>query len=661
MRGGRTEYSRRLRQMTSNSITPEYIGDTVDTALKRADEVVDILAGDQPRSWDTTMAPLDGIADALAKTFGETAFMGYVHDDPDVRQAGRAAEQRLGQWGVALMFRDDLYRAVKEYSDTEEAAQLEGERARAVEHTLRDLRRAGHELSAEAREELRTLSERLVELGVAFGANIDEDNKSLTVTPDDLEGLPPEYLESLEPGEEERTYRVTTAYPHVIPFMENARRRDLREKLSFLFNTRAMEENRGLLDEALDIRHRMAELFGRESWVDHQLEIQMAENSERVEEFYDSLLPKMTEKAKEEIAFLTELLGEDVGDDSLQVWDWRYYDTRQRESHGVDPNQIAEYFPLESVLTGMFDLTGEVFGIGYAPIEVETWHPEVRSYTISDTASGEEIAVFHMDLHPRQGTFGHAAAFPLVRTRLLPGGTRQVPTAAIVANFTRPTTGRPALLQHHEVETLFHEFGHILHQVLSRTELASFSGTEVERDFVEAPSQIMEHWTWQREILEGFARHYETGEPLPRELIEKMVAARRLNQALKTLRQMQYGRLDLELHRSRPGRDLDALVEEAERISGFPHHQGTFFPASFGHLLGGYDAGYYGYLWSEVYGDDMFSRFAEEGVRSPKVGADYRREILETGGSRDAMDHLRAFLGRDPENGAFLKKLGIDS
>ncbi|MPZ53614.1 MAG: oligopeptidase A, partial [Acidimicrobiia bacterium] len=281
------------------------------------------------------------------------------------------------------------------------------------------------------------------------------------------------------------------------------------------------------------------------------------------------------------------------------------------------------------------------------------------SYTVSDSATGEPIATFHMDLHPRRGTFGHAAAFPLIRTRQLPDGSRQQPEAAIVANFTRPTTDKPSLLQHHEVETLFHEFGHILHQVLSRTELASFSGTEVERDFVEAPSQIMEHWTWEPEILEQFARHHESGEPIPTELIDSMVAVRRLNQAVATLRQVQFGKLDLELHRTAPGRDLDSIVAEVEKVSLFPHHEGTFFPASFGHLLGGYDAGYYGYLWSEVYGDDMFSRFSKEGVRSSEVGADYRREILESGGSRDALDHLRAFLGRDPENGAFLEKLGI--
>ncbi|MPZ54421.1 MAG: hypothetical protein GEU79_17125, partial [Acidimicrobiia bacterium] len=408
-----------------SSITPEDIEQIVESALKKADALVDNLTGSEDHTWDAIMAPLDLIGDSLSRTFGESAFMGYVHDDPEVRDAARAAEQRIGQWGVALMFRDDLYTAVKTYSETEEAADLEGEKARALEHTMRDLRRAGHELLPEERDELRTLSQRLVELGIAFQSNIDEDTRGLDVTADDLDGLPPGYLESLEDGGEEGTYRITTAYPHVIPFMEHARRRDLREQLSFLFNTRAVEENRALLDEALDIRHRMAQLFGRANWVDHQLEVQMAEDAATVEEFYESLIPALTEQARKDIEAMTALLEEDNGEDTLRGWDWRFYDTRQREALGVDPTVISAYFPLESVLEGMFQLTGEVFGIAYEPTEIETWNPEVRSYTVSDSATGEPIATFHMDLHPRRGTFGHAAAFPLIRTRQLPDGSRQ--------------------------------------------------------------------------------------------------------------------------------------------------------------------------------------------------------------------------------------------
>jgi Zn-dependent oligopeptidase len=263
-----------------------------------------------------------------------------------------------------------------------------------------------------------------------------------------------------------------------------------------------------------------------------------------------------------------------------------------------------------------------------------------------------------MDLFPRTGKFSHAAAFTLVPGRKRPDDSYQQPYSAIVANFTKPTSTRPSLLQHSEVETFFHEFGHILHQTLTTAPYVRFSGTNVERDFVEAPSQIMQHWTWRADILSTFARHHETGEPIPAELVDQLVAARQLNVALDKLRQMTFGMLDQELHGPTEEKDLDAILRRTWEVTMFPFHEGTFYPASFGHLFG-YDAGYYGYLWSEVYGDDMFSRFEEEGLLSPEVGADYRREILEQGGTRSGMDHLGAFLGREPDSAAFLRKLGI--
>jgi Zn-dependent oligopeptidase len=228
----------------------------------------------------------------------------------------------------------------------------------------------------------------------------------------------------------------------------------------------------------------------------------------------------------------------------------------------------------------------------------------------------------------------------------------------MVANLTKPTKDSPSLLQHGEVETLFHEFGHVLHQNLGRTELATFSGTGTERDFVEAPSQIMEHWIWRPEVLKRFAHHYDTGEPIPTDLVEQLVAARNLNKAMFQLRQMQYGWWDQQLHAG-PDRDIDAIYERGSEISLLPSHEGTFALASFGHIMGGYDASYYGYMWAEVFGDDMFSRFEEEGVTNPEVGMAYREEVLGKGGSLDADVLLVNFLGREPSNEAFLKKLGI--
>jgi thimet oligopeptidase len=643
--------------------SPEEVTEITGSALADADEMVAELVDATERTWDTTMAPLDAIADRLGRAFGVGAFMGYVHPEEPVRVAARAAEERIQQWTVELVFRDDLYQAVSAYAATEDASGLEGERARLLEFTMRDLRRAGHELEPEIRAEVKKLTSRLVELGVAFEQNIAEHKDALVLTREDLAGLPDSYIDGLAPGEEEGTFKVTMAYPDVVPFMEMADRRDLREQLSYKFNTRAVEANRPILEEAVKLRARIAELFGDPSWAHYQLEERMAKQPKAVEDFYSDLVPPLTEAGRAEVEEMERMLWEDTGDPEarLQVWDWRYYDTRiRRERHGVDPNKVAEYFPLDSVLDGLFSITGDVFGLDYEPVEMETWHPDVRTFAIRDRADGHHIAHFHMDLFPREGKFSHAAAFDLVVGRRLSDGSYQHPVSAIVANFTKPSAKRPSLLQHSEVETLFHEFGHILHQVLTRAELVRFAGSNTERDFVEAPSQIMEHWTWRPEVLATFARHYETGEPIPEELVNAMVEARNLNIALATLRQVQFGMLDMGLHgQGAAAADLDEIHRRATAIALLPFHEGTFFPASFGHMLSGYDAGYYGYLWSEVYGDDMFSRFEAEGVTDPRVGADYRRAILEAGGTKDGMDLLVDFLGREPSNEAFLRKLGI--
>jgi thimet oligopeptidase len=646
-----------------STVTADQVEKGMDAALAQAQQILeDLVTPKDQRIFENTMLPLDQISDVLSKANTRYAFMGYVHPEKEVRSAAKEAEEKLETFGVEMVFRDDLNAAVKEYSETEEARRLEGEPARFVEFTLRDLRHAGHELSPEARARVKERTQRLVELGVRFQENIDEWDDHILVTRDELEGLPPSFAESLETDEETGKLKVTLAYPHVIPFVENAKRRDLREELSFKFNTQAVEANRKILEEALALRREIAEEFGVPSWAHHRLEERMAKDPERVAAFYDSLIPPLTKQGEVDIAAMAELLLADHDDPRLQTWDWRYYDTQQRRTdYGVDPFEVAEYFALDSVLGGLFDLVQETFGLEFREIpDPEVWHPEVRLFAIHDARSGEELSHFYLDLFPREGKYGHAAEFPLIMSRRLEDGSYQNPVCAMVANFTKPTASAPSLLQHGEVETLFHEFGHVLHQNLGRTEFARFAGTNVERDFVEAPSQIMQHWVWRADVLRRFARHHESGEPIPDRLVEQLVAARQLNVAIHQLRQLQYGWWDQTMHGTEPGVDLDQILREGARLGLLPFHEGTFSLASFGHLMGGYDAAYYGYMWSEVFGDDMFSRFEEEGVTNPEVGMAYRREVLEKGGSVDANEMLTRFLGREPENTAFLRKLGIE-
>jgi Zn-dependent oligopeptidase len=311
-------------------------------------------------------------------------------------------------------------------------------------------------------------------------------------------------------------------------------------------------------------------------------------------------------------------------------------------------------------MDGMFAITGEVLGLDYRVVQdARAWDPSVRLYEILDRTSGEAIAHFYADLHPRDGKFGHAAAFALVVGHRAADGSWVRPVSAIAANFTAPSADRPALLKHSEVLTLFHEFGHILHMSLTRAEFARFGGGETEWDFVEAPSQIMEHWAWEPSVLARFARHYASGEPIPTELVDQMARARWVDVGIKIGVQAFYGGIDLALHAEPEAPDVDVALRRTFGVTGMPYPEGTFMLAGFGHLLGGYDAGYYGYLWAQVIGDDMFGRFAREGLLSPSVGADYRREILEPNGSRDAGDLVHAFLGREPSNDEFLRLRGM--
>jgi len=572
-----------------------------------------------------------------------------------VRDAAQEAEERIIKWQSDLVFRRDLYEAVEAFAATDEAAALEGERARLLAFSRRDLRRAGHALSSEDRDQVQRLNTRLVELGVAFSRNIDEAEDCIEVGIDRLAGLPESYIEGLADGEAEGTKRVTLDYPDYFPFLDLADDRELRRELQFKFYNKARAENEPILAEAVDARLQIASLFKMPSWAHYGMEEKMAKEPGVVEAFYAALVPPLTTKAQAELADLSQALD----DGEVQPWDHRYLHTAiKRDRYGVDPTEVAAYFPLDRVLAGMFEITGEVLGLDYRQIDADCWHEDVTAWEVHDRSSGEHLATFYMDLFPRQGKFGHAAAFDLIPGRLLADG-YQNPVTAIAANFTKPTSSAPSLLQHDEVVTLFHEFGHVLHNSLGHTDLVRFAGFNTEWDFVEAPSQIMEHWCWTPEVLERFATHYETGEAIPSDLVAQLVEARNLHIALAMLRQVSFGMLDLGFHGGGADKDLHAINRETTALAGMPFHEGTFYPASFGHLFG-YDAGYYGYMWSKVFGDDMFSRFEAEGVLSPAVGSAYRAFVLEPGGSKDAGELLQGFLGREPNQEAFLRYLGID-
>ncbi len=642
------------------AVTPEDVTATVDRAIDEANRRVGELVGvDGPRTYDNTMQPLDEVRVIIGDASGTRVFMARVHPAEAVRRAAVAGEEAIAKWGNDLMLRTDLAEAVKAYAGTDDAASLTGLRARNLEHWLRDLHRAGHDLDDADRQQLRGLRERLIEAEVAFRSNLDEWDDGIDMTLEDLSGLPDAYIERLAPGASEGTHRVSMAYPDYIPFMEEGDRRDLRQALEYKFWNRAAEDNLPLLAEASRLRREIATLLGYDTWADYAMEVKMAD-PEAVDRLYKSIIPGLTRRGTEELAALQELADADLDGEPIQPWDWRYYHTKQLDrDFGIDQNQIAEYFPLGTVLDGMFDITGEVFGLAYRQVEdARAWHPDVALYEIYNAGGDEPIAMFYFDLFPREGKYGHAACFDVMTRVVDEQGNVRPPVAAVAANFTKPGPDSPSLLKHDEALTLFHEFGHVLHFCLTEVDHPRYAGYDTEWDFVEAPSQIMENWMWEPEVLQRFAKHYRTGEPIPEHVVKQLVAARDQNEGLVNLRQVYLGKLDLALHGTSDVA-IDAATREAYTYTLLPFHEGTNFAAAFGHLMGGYDAGYYGYQWANVYGDDMFSVFASEGILSPEVGRRYRNEVLATGYSRDAIEHLRAFLGREPNADAYLKRLGI--
>ena len=631
-------------------------------SIAAAEEQIAALVAvpDQDRTEANTLWALDDVRDGLAQAGGRYAFLAEVTPDPETRAAARRFRLELAEFTTRLGFREDLYQALRALARLPVGQALAGESRRYLDFALRDFRRNGFDLDLTVRTELQTLKERLVELGISFRRNIAEHEDELLLSRDQLAGLPEAYIDRLREVETQDgpKLRVSLDYPEFYPFLEAAQDESLRRRLFIKNHNRATRLNILILEEALALRARVAEVLGYGSWAEYVLELRMAERPETALSFLQDLERRVRTKAEQDIAELTALKRRETGDHEarLELWDWRYYQQqRLRERYDIDQFSVAEYFPLEETLTGMLSVYADLVGVRFTPVDdPRAWHPDVRLYAISDAESGEHIAHAYLDLHPRPDKYGHAAAFTLRPGRQTRHG-YQPPVSAIVANFTRPTRSSPSLLRHSEVQTLFHEFGHILHQTLTRARFTEFSGSNVQRDFVEAPSQMLEHWVWDARVLAGFARHHRDGRPLPASTLARLVESKHVASGLFWLRQIYFARLDLAYHGAARVTDTDAAARELHPITGFPFPEGTQFQAGFGHLFG-YDAGYYGYLWAKVFGDDMFTRFRDD---RDAAGRDYRRLILEPGGSVDAAELLRSFLGREPASDAFLADIGL--
>jgi len=649
---------------------PEQIAADCEAARRRADsQLQSVTAMSEPsHTFSNTPQAVEAAIDDFYDATSGDAFVKDVAVSSSTRQAARDCQTLIDKFVLDVFNREDLYNAVKTYADRKES--LAGEDKKLLDKELLDFKRNGLMLPEEKRYQVKKIKERLVEIQQEFAKNLDDVKDSLLLTRPELDGLPDDYINRLEKVADK--YKVTVDYPDYFPFMESGKNADARRRLEFLFDNRAARQNVPLFTEAIKLRREAAELLGYPSHAALVLEDRMAKNPASVERFLDGLHGKLKKLGRAELKVLLALKKKEEGrksDGVIHVWDWRYYDNQlKKTSYQVDQEQIKEYFPLETVVSGMLAAYQKLLGIKFREIpDAAVWNPDVKLYEITDAGGGEPLAYFYMDLFPREGKYKHAASFNIVNGRRLPDGSYQKPVAAIVANFPKSTAEHPSLLKHgsHEdVETIFHEFGHIMHMTLTTAHYERFSGANVAWDFVEAPSQMLENWVWDPGVLAGLSGSYkDPNKKLPDDLLKKMIAAKNVDTGLVQLRQLFFSEVDMEYH-GQYGGDVDTteLYSRLMReVSLIPMNPGTHPEASFGHLMDGYDAGYYGYLWSKVYAQDMFSRFESEGLLNAAIGRQYRDEVLAPGGSQDELDLVRKFLGREPNDEAFLKSLGLAS
>jgi thimet oligopeptidase len=577
---------------------------------------------------------------ALANAFAATSLMSAVHPDHAVVELAEALEVEVRR------FSDDLRldRAVHQQLASVRRDPLDAGSRRMLDDALRGFRRGGVALDDADRDRLRDLNERETALGQAFGRNIREGRREARVPAAALAGLPEDFVES-HPVDEDGLVRISTEYPDVHPFLAHSRDADARRAVAREFFNLGWPENDAVLGDLLALRDHKARLLGYPSWPDFDAEVKMIGSGAEIEKFIDRITTESHDAAHRDLAVLLARAARE-GIDRIDLSSSRYFlEAVRREQYGVDAQEVRRYFDFAKVHQGLLEVTGRLFGLTYERVEVPTWHPEVTSYDVhlaGPDGPARRLGRIHLDLHPRDGKYNHAAQFDLV-----PGvRERQLPEGVLVCNFNR------GLMEHQEVVTLFHEFGHLMHQVLGgRHEWVRFSGVATEWDFVEAPSQMLEEWAWDASVLQLFASDSD-GIPIPAELVERMRAAAEFGKAFLARTQMFYAALSYRFHLEVPDDLTGRLFELSSQYSLVELLDGTHFHTGFGHLEG-YTSAYYTYMWSLVIAKDLFSAFDRDDLMDTAVAQRYRDAVLAPGGSKDAAELVADFLGRPYDTEAF--------
>src|SRR5216110_2445696 len=649
--------------------TPEAVEASMKDAIAKANAALDqIGAQDLDKvTFKSTVVALDDATYQAGLAANKATIIKETNTNPAMRTAGENAVKAFQEWAVGIDYREDVYKAIKAFADTH--PKLTGEDEKLLRETLRDYRRAGLELPPDQRKEVEQLRKELSKLGTDFDTNIVKANAPVIFTKADLDGVPESFLAApgIKTGDDVYTVMANVTW-QFITVEENAKSEAVRKQLYVIHDTLAKDSNVSVLNQMLALRDKIALRLGYKSWDDYQTEIKMAKTGMNAEKYINDLVTGSQPKFDSELAELQKLKAADTDDANARImaWDWRYYgNQRNKQKYDVDKEALRAYFPFQKVLDGMFNIYQNIFGLRFEKIAAPyKWIDDLQLYLVTDAASGEPLGMFYLDMFPREGKFNHFAEFEIVGGKLLPDGKYQRPTVTLLCNFPPPSADKPSLMTHQDVETLFHEFGHALHSIVTRAKYGRFAGTHVPGDFVEAPSQMLQNWVWDKKVLDMFAADYrDPSKKIPAEIIKKMNDAKLANAGVLYRRQFAFASLDLELHNQHPEEmpfDCVAISNPILEKVFLPIDPSTTFVSYFGHL-NGYDAGYYGYAWADAIAADMATVFekAKDGYLDKQAGMRLRNEIYAMGDSRDVNDSIEKFLGRKQSVQPFLKKIGI--
>lgn len=626
-----------------------------DAIRQRQEDIKKIKKED--KTFLNTIGAYEVSNDDESRMLYEIHTLALTSDKKEIREAARVAEVEFSHLSVDLAYDEGMYAAIKEYhagNYKKEKKSLDKQDIRLLDDMLLGFKRLGFDLAQKDREAVKKIDKKCSELENEYDARINEDNSYILCDESQIDGMPELVKNSLQIVDGK--YKVSLQYPEYGPFMKYVHDRNKRKEMYKLFNNQGGTRNVSILKELVKLRAKKSKILGYKNHASYRTEVRMAKHEKHVYKMKNDLLKKLAPAVKRD--FMTIAVEAEIaGYKDIQTHDTGYLVNRIYEkNYALDEQQMRQYFELGSVMDWMFTHFGDLFGFTVKKSEIKLWHRDANLFEIHDKKSKQIIAYLALDLYPREGKYGHACMMPIIEGGQIKKDLYRSPFAALICNFPKSTKNSPSLLTVREIETLFHEFGHGLHGLLTEAKHGSHAGTNVVWDFVEMPSQIMEQWVAEESILKKLGKHYKTGEAMPKELIQKIVKTKNLFQAIFYTRQCVQGLLDVDLY---TGVATDPVKHYHELMSRYLINEtkGIMFVSKFSHIVGGYDAGYYSYLWAERLAKDAYSIFKEGGLTNKTLGMKYRREILAHGGSRPEQDSIEAFLGRNISNNAFVESL----